>query len=175
LVSIVSKVAIYLFVSVILVFSFIKPVHAQTSSYSELQSAYMFNFAKYIKWPGEVNVFVIGIYGKTDFFDTWRNTLQAKKIGGREISVREFGTMEELKGCHIVYIPTTESKKLAEIRTATAGKNILIVTEDDLIKKGAAISFVVEDDRLRFKIKKSLLSEAGLTAAEGLLKLAIEL
>jgi hypothetical protein len=42
-----------------------------------------------------------------------------------------------------------------------------------MIKKGAMISFVVEDEKLRFKLKKASLASAGLVASDGLLKLAI--
>jgi hypothetical protein len=148
---------------------------AQTSSYGELQAAYLFNFAKYIKWPGELPVFVVGIYGDAEIFDGLQSTLKTKKIGGRDIELREIKSLDQLAGCQIIYLPESASESLSEIRETTAGKNVLIVTEEDLIKKGATISFVVEDDRLRFKLKKSALSEAGLTATEGLLKLAIEL
>jgi hypothetical protein len=168
-------VAFYFLVSAVWVVSFTPSANAQTSSYGELQGAYMFNFAKYIKWPGEIKQFTIGIYGKSDFIETWQNTLASKKIGGRDIALREISKLEDLGECNIVYVPEAESKKISEIRAAVSGKNVLIVTEEDQIKKGATISFVVEDDRLRFKIKKSLLTEAGLVASEGLLKIAIEL
>jgi hypothetical protein len=75
--------------------------------------------------------------------------------------------------CQIIYLPESSSHELSLLKGATAGRSILIVTEVDLIKKGAGISFVVEGDRLRFKLKKSILADVGLTASEGLLKLAI--
>lgn len=67
----------------------------------------------------------------------------------------------------------SNSRSLSLLTTELSGKTVLIVTEEDLIRKGAAISFVVEDDKLRFKVKKKELDQAGLVASDGLLKLAI--
>ena len=148
---------------------------AQTSSYEELQAAYIYNFAKYIRWPDEKPIFVIGVYGETEIVEFLQKTLEGKKVGTREIELRVILKPDHIQDCNIIYVPESDSRKIEELSKAVSGKNILVVTEDDLIKKGAAISFVVEDDRLRFKLKKSALAEAGLSASEGLLKLAIEL
>lgn len=145
----------------------------QASTYGELQAAYIFNFAKYIKWPGNATVFVIGVAGETDILDALQTTLKGKKVGGREIEIRTIATLEEAAACRIVYLPASNSEAIVDLRLAVVGKNVLIVSEEDLIKRGACISFIVEDERLRFKLRKAALEAAGLEASEGLLKLAI--
>jgi hypothetical protein len=147
---------------------------AQNSSYGELQSAYLFNFAKYIQWPREADSFVIGIFGETEISSDLENTLKGKKVRGLEIQMKEISSLDNLPECNIIYLPASNSKNLAALKNATAGKHILIVSENDLIKKGASISFVIEDDRLRFKLNVKSLSDAELTATEGLLKLALQ-
>ncbi len=146
---------------------------AQTSSYEELQAAYIFNFAKYIKWPEEGPTFVIGIYGNTEIIPFFEKHLSGKKVRTKAIEWRIISKLEHLTGVSIVYVSESASKNIKTLTTAIEGKSILIVTEDDLIKKGAAISFVVEEDRLKFKLKKTALKQVGLVASEGLLKLAI--
>jgi hypothetical protein len=141
----------------------------------DLQAAYLFNFAKYIKWPQESSTFVIGVYGEQEILVVLNNTLKGKKVGGKAIELKVIENTEEALQCNIVYVTGSGSKGINGLVTAMEGKNILIVTEEDLIKKGAAISFVVEDDRLRFKLKKTVLAKSGLVASEGLLKLAIQL
>jgi hypothetical protein len=150
-----------------------EPTKAQTSSYSELQAAYLFNFAKYIKWPGELKVFTIGVYGETEMMEILQSILKEKKVGGKSIELKQINSMDALGEVQIVYLPESNSKNINSLKNAVTGKNILIVTEDDLIKKGACVSFIVEDNRLIFKLKKSALSDAGLVASEGLLRLAI--
>jgi hypothetical protein len=146
---------------------------AQASSYGELQAAYLYNFVKYIKWPTEPEKFVIGFFGDEEMMNVLEKTLKEKKVRGREVILKKVATPEESLECHVVYLSESSSGKFAQVKDAAAESHILIVTEKDMIKKGAAISFVVEDERLRFKLKRAALSEAGLVPTEGLLKLAI--
>jgi hypothetical protein len=150
---------------------------AQSSLYEELQAAYLFNFAKYVKWPAEHDTFVIGIYGEPGNIDFLRSTLETKKIRGKAVEVRVLTTVEgiEKQAISMIYVPESGTKYFGTLLHALAGKSILIVTEKDMIKKGAMISFIVEDDKLRFKLKKSALDEVELVASDGLLKLAIVL
>jgi hypothetical protein len=148
---------------------------AQTSSYSELQAAYIFNFAKYVTWPEQQESFVIGIYGDTENTDLFRETLAGKRVHGKLIEMKPLASIEEINDVNIIYLPESGSKYLDEVIQAVKGKSVLIVTEEDMIKKGAMISFVVEDDKLRFKLKKAALDKVDLVASEGLLKLAIQL
>jgi hypothetical protein len=146
---------------------------AQTSSYQELQAAYIFNFAKYIKWPGDAKTFVIGVYDDDEIMDLLKTVLAGKKIAGREIELRVVTDSDDLTGYNIVYVPEGGSKEVSRLSNAISGKSILLVTEEDMIKKGAMISFVVEDEKLRFKLKQTSLTGSGLVASEGLLRLAI--
>jgi hypothetical protein len=145
----------------------------QRSSYGALQAAYLYNYAKYITWPGEGDHFVIGIYLDADITGDLETLLTGKRVRGKAIEIRKITTTEELLECNIVYLSGTNSKSIELLITSLEGKNILLVTEDDLVRKGATVSFVVEDDKLKFKVKKTLLDKAGLVASEGLLKLAI--
>jgi hypothetical protein len=147
-------------------------VTAQTPSY-ELQAAYVFNFAKYIQWPSEGEQLMIGVYNDNDVTSEFESTLKGKKVRGREIIVKKVVALEELLQCSILYVAESHSRNIDTLISSLMGKSILIVTEEDLIKKGAAISFVIEEERLRFKVKKKALELAALVASEGLLKLAI--
>lgn len=146
---------------------------AQSSSYEELQAAYLYNFAKYITWPGERSVFIIAVLGETEEMEDLQKTLKGKKVTGKEIQVRKIETLDKAEEYQIIYLFSSASKELVSVLKAISGKNVLVVTEEDLAKKGATISFVVEDDKLRFKLNESVLLKTGLKATDGLLKLAI--
>jgi hypothetical protein len=150
-------------------------VNAQSSLYEELQTAYLYNFAKYVNWPAERETFVIGIYGEPYNLEFLETYLESKKMKGKAIEVVVLKDIKEIeeKEINMIYVPDDRPKNFTALIDATAGKTILVVTGHDMIKKGAMISFVMEEDKLRFKIKKSALESVGLTASEGLLKLAI--
>jgi hypothetical protein len=155
----------------------IHSVRGQTQVYTfrDLQVAYIYNFAKYIKWPAESEEFVIGIYGDDALFEIFNRGLSVKKVSGKPVSIRHIEDPEDVKGCHIIYLPQSHSRELDELDNSARDENTLIVTEADLIKKGASISFTVVNNTLKFKLKESKLTEAGLIASQGLLKLAIVL
>src|SRR5688572_9887513 len=117
-----------------------EPAKAQTSSYGELQAAYMYNFAKYISWPQEGQEFIIGVFHDADIMAELEATLAGKKVRGKPIVLKKIRTAEETMTCNIVYLSESNSRSLGLVIAAVKDKNVLIVTEDDLIKKGATIS-----------------------------------
>jgi len=147
--------------------------YAQTFSYKELQAAYIYNFAKYIKWPKSEDKFVIGVYRESENVEILTKALSGKTVRSKAIEIRLVENTDDLSGINIIYLPESESRYIKELIVGVSGKNILLVTEEDLIKKGAAISFVVADDLLKFKLKKVVFDGTGLVAMDGLLKLAI--
>jgi hypothetical protein len=153
----------------------LQSAQAQTHVYAlrELQAAYIYNFAKYIKWPADSDQFVIGVYGDDELLLENFDMLNSKKVGGKPIVVKKIKSPEDILTCHIAYLPQSNSSKLEKLLRAAEGHHVLIVTEDDMIKKGASISFTVINNALKFKLKESTLTAAGLTASQGLLKLAI--
>jgi hypothetical protein len=116
---------------------------------------------------------VIGVYDDDEIMDLLKTVLSGKKIAGREIELKVLANSDNLTGCNIVYVPEGGSKDVSRLSDSISGKSILLVTEEDMIKKGAMISFVVEDEKLRFKLKQTSLTGSGLVVSEGLLRLAI--
>lgn len=158
----------------ILVFSLANcHISAQTFSYGELEAAYLYNFIKYTKCPGNVSILTISVFGETENMDELKKFFKGKKNAGSNIELKIINTEEEAIRCQIIYLPASASSKLPSLLKVTSGKNVLIVTEDDLAKKGATISFFIDDERLKFKINKTALLKSGIEASEGLLKLGV--
>jgi hypothetical protein len=144
---------------------------AQVSNY-KLQAVYIFNFAKYIKWTNAPSTFVIGIFGDAEMADFLQSNLQNKKIGNKPLEIKVLNKIEEISQCQLVYLSKSKSKQLSAITDLVDGQEILVVTEEDLAKKGAAISFFVEDNTLKFRLNQRVLTKSGLIASSGLLSLA---
>jgi hypothetical protein len=75
----------------------------------------------------------------------------------------------------MIYVPSAKTSMLKLIMDKTKGKPILIVGErEGLARKGAGISFVVDDDDvLKFDINKSVLDSQSLKIANLLMQLGI--
>ncbi|GAA0894090.1 hypothetical protein GCM10009122_37700 [Fulvivirga kasyanovii] len=159
----------------LLIFCLCIPATAQVSSYQELQGAYLYNFAKYIVWPEEDSeLFIIGVIEHAEITDHFKDIFKDKKVRGMKIKLKTIHSETELSPAHMVYMPNNSSLDISSIKSALQGTSTLIVTEEDLIGKGANISFIKKGKSLRFTVDEKALTGIGLTANQGLLNLAIQ-
>lgn len=154
---------------------------AQEASPTEyqLKAAFLFNFVKYVDWPAESFAgpeapFVIGVLGENPFGRELENTLRNKTIGGRPLVQKLVATVEDAKGCHVLFISTSESKRFREIFTRLQSTSTLTVGETEkFLDAGGMINFVIEGKKLRFQINAEAAKNAGLRISSKLLSLAV--
>ena len=158
--------------TIFLLFLTIHFSQAQITTYKG-QALFIYNFTKHIKWQTSPTIFTIGVYGKSDIISELNATLKGKQIEGKAIQVIIIASVADVAQCQLVFLPGNKSRELSNILGATNAKDILIVTEHDLTEKGAAISFVTVEEKLRFRINEAALSKAGLQVSGGLLSLAL--
>jgi hypothetical protein len=142
----------------------------------EIHSAMLFNFMKYIQWPneGEAGEFVLGVLGEDDVFNTMKTRYDGKPKGAKKYVVKKLATAAEAASCQVVYIGKFKSKEFENIKTATAGKSILTITDsNNLGQKGSCINFKVIDGRLKFELNNASLNGASLKVSSQLSSMAI--
>ena len=98
-----------------------------------------------------------------------------KKAKGRKIVVVNVASPADALLCNMIYISSKKSADLKAIAEKIKGKAVLIVAErEGLAKKGAGISFMIDDDdALKFDINKSVMDAQSLKIAQMLLRLGI--
>jgi YfiR/HmsC-like len=152
-------------------------LRAQKLNY-ELVSMYVYNFTKYIEWPHDRSNpdFVVGVYGESPVTAMLNKYISGKHVGQRIITVKVIHSVDEINACSIVFVPQEASAKLKDLSSQVKGKPILIVSEKfGQSKKGAGISiFLDEDDdeKTKFEINKTIITNDGLIISTNLLKLA---
>lgn len=136
---------------------------------------FLYNFMKYIEWPDKSGDFVIGVMGDSKVKEELTLLAGKKKVGARNIVVKTISNPEDVLLCNMVYIPSSQTNMLKILVTKVKDKPILLVGErEGLARKGAGISFVVDDDDvLRFDINKSVLDSQSLKIANLLMQLGI--
>ena len=153
---------------------------AQGSQPSEYQvkAAFLFNFAKFVEWPpesfaGETSPLVIGILGDSPFGGDLERIIQNKTINNRLIVIKPLSSLAEAKNCHILFISTSEKKRLAEIFDSLRGISVLTVSETDgFTEAGGMINFDWEGKKIRFQINDEAAKKAKLKISSKLLRLA---
>lgn len=152
---------------------------AQETSEYKVKAAYLYNFAKFIHWPDNAfnttkSPLVIGVLG-TNYFKGSLKPLAVKKVHNRTIEIKHFKTIEEVQGCHLLYVSKSEEKNHSLILKELATQPILTVGGyKDFVKLGGIIQFVTRRDRLRFSINLAVANQNNIQIDAQLLSLAAE-
>jgi hypothetical protein len=144
-------------IALVLLCGSLNKVKAQETDY-KAYTLFIYNFMKYVEWPEAQSKgdFVLAVMGDSPIQKELQALASAKKIKGRNIVIRKCNTVEDTYGCHLVFVPSSKSAMVKNLKDQTKDKPVLIVGErEGLAKKGASLSFVTEDDdELKFDINK---------------------
>lgn len=134
-------------------------------SIPQAQSIFIYNFTRLVEWPGEYKngEFTIGVLGSSDVFNELKNYTGTKMVGNQPIKVLKFNSAAEVTKCHMLFVGYGKTKELPDVMTKLGGGSTLLITENRAaIDKGAAVNFVVIEDKLRFELKTSNATSVGL-------------
>ena len=144
----------------------------------QLKAAFVYNFAKFVEWPppafGDATApMVIGILGESPIRGDLDRAIRDKTINNRPLVIKEPHSAAEWTNCHILFISTSEKKRLPEILGSLHGASVLTVSETDgFTQTGGMINFVSEGNKIRFQINEAAAKNAGLKISSKLLSLA---
>ena len=144
----------------------------------ELKAAYVYNFAKFARWPGTgdagvPNPLVIGVLGDERVAEAIIALTRGRTVGGSVIEVKSFGANDVPATLHIIYIGDSQDEALHRLAGTLFQSGRLTIGEtESFTQHGGIIRLFVEVDRLRFEIDNSHAQKAGLTLSSQLLMLA---
>jgi ribosome-associated protein YbcJ (S4-like RNA binding protein) len=144
----------------------------------QIKAAYLYNFAKFVEWPAPAftnneSPLVIGVFGPNPFGDELIAIAKDHKINGRSIVIKHVATLAEARGVHLMFFGDTEDGHIAGTLAALKENGVLTVGESEkFIASGGMISFVLEENRVRFEINAAAAERQGMKISAQLLKLA---
>jgi hypothetical protein len=126
---------------------------AQTTNY-QAYSVFVYGLSKYMSWPAtDKTEFTIAVVGKSKVFDEMVKTYAGKLINGLPVKIVQVDDPNEVVSPHIFYVSDGKSSVIEAIHKQTEGKPVLIIAErEGLHKKGATMSFIAIDNKLRLDI-----------------------
>lgn len=138
-----------------------------------VKAAYIYNFAKYVDWPGmESKEFRVCTAGRDDLGGAL-SALDRRSAQGREIQVRQNVAWDQLKDCQIIFVGDRDSKLLSSVVRQLLGTPVLIVSDNQqAVEAGAHIALASAEDRVEFDVNLANLQRANLKASSQMLKLA---
>lgn len=139
------------------------------------QAAYMYNFFSFLEWPASSRTgdFNIGVLGNDAIVPELQKIAKTKKVISQSIKILVFNNVNEIKKCHVLFIPKKQSSNITKAITKIENWNTLIISNaNDGISKGAAINFVLKNGKLAFELKKSNATKYNVKISSNLNKLA---
>ncbi|MGL4597465.1 MAG: YfiR family protein [Bacteroidia bacterium] len=170
----VRKLRVPGFVVVLCMLMFPFQVKAQETNYRSY-ALLLYNFAKNTTYPSSAKTtYTFGVYGASPVLQELQKLAKLKKVHNLTIVVKQVNTPQEAAQCDQIFLPVNKSNQIKAITEATKGKPVLLVAErENYYLKGAAISFVIDDDDiLRFDINTKILKQQGLDVTPNLLQVA---
>jgi hypothetical protein len=144
----------------------------------EVKAAYIYNFAKFVSWPADAfptrnSPLIIGVLGDNEFGSLLETLVKGKTIQEHPISIRFPQKPADLRSCHMIFISTSEIKKIKPITEALGPLPILTITESDTGSQTKGIlNLFIEEGRVQFEVDITGAERVHLQISSKLLRLA---
>jgi hypothetical protein len=132
-----------------LVVACVLPLRLQaTVTEADLKAVFIFRCTQFVEWPadaygGEGEPFVIGVLGTNPFGSLLEEVVAGEKFQGRRIVVRFYDRVEDALESQILYISSSEEKRISEIFSKLDGRPILTIGDmEGFATRGGMIRFM---------------------------------
>jgi hypothetical protein len=116
---------------------------------------------------------VIGILGDDPVGATLSQAAADEEAQGRPLVVRRSRRVEDLVGCHLLFVAKSETPRLGQILRAVQDQPVLTVGDTEAFHRaGGMILFVTQGSRVTFDICDKATKRAALVLSAKLLKVA---
>jgi hypothetical protein len=156
-------------------------LHAQVAhpTESQVKAAYLYNFGKFVRWPEDRNAkldpLLICILGKDPFGAVLDSTVSGENIDGRKITVKRLSVLQEAAPCSVLFVSSSEERRLAAILPVAQRLSILTVSDmQNFAQRGGVIGLLNEQGKIRFEVNRAAAERAHLVLSSELLKVAIK-
>ena len=144
----------------------------------EIKAAFLFNFTRFIEWPSEsftdpTGPIVIGVIGDDPFGAELANAVKNRRVNGRSIVARSISSAEDARATHLLFVGMTRPEDLARLMRVLSGYPVMTVGESAAFTAlGGTITFVVQDNKVRFQINAESAEQVHVRISAQLEKLA---
>jgi hypothetical protein len=151
---------------------------AEISREYQLKAVFLFNFAQFTDWPpgafaDEKAPIILGVLGNDPFGTTLSDTIKDETVQGHPLRVEHYRRAEDIKTCHILFISQSETRHAEEVVSRLKGKPTLTVADaEGPATKEVMIRFIVENNKVHFRINQQAAASANLTLSSRLLRVA---
>lgn len=150
-------------------------VYAQATPEYRAKAGFLYNFIAFTEWPARVgSPLPLCVYGASPF-GVELAALEGKSVGRRILTVRNPASIEQLRGCRVVFVSGSAIDSLPRILETLQGEPVLIVADSNgALDAGAGINMLVRQSKIAFEVNLAAARRADLNLSSKLLHLASE-
>jgi hypothetical protein len=149
---------------------------AQAVTQPALKAAFLYNFAKFVEWPGDSSPsgpLTLCVLDDAAVEDALAQLVNGTAVNGRGVALMRGMRNRSLRICHLVYVSDSDATRATATLDDFKGAPILTVGDgEEFTRSGGMIGLIVEDGRMRFSINPDAAQRAGLKLSSKLLSLA---
>jgi hypothetical protein len=142
-----------------------------------VKAVFLFNFTKYVTWPasgiGERSPAALRICVTADdgFFALLKSAVEGEVIDGRPLVPVALEGLDDARTCQILYVGDSQTPDAKAWLSVVRSGQILTVGDGALTDE-TVITFVRDDNRIRFDINRAAAERRNLNVSAKLLRLA---
>ena len=144
---------------------------------ANLKAVFLFNFTKYVTWPGpgaaerSPSELRICVTANDEFFSLLKTAMGGEDIDGTPLVPVALEGLDDARTCQILYVGDSRSADAKAWLSVVRGEQVLTVA-DGALNDDTVISFVRDDNRIRFDINRVAADRRNLNVSAKLLRLA---
>jgi len=144
---------------------------------ASVKAVFLYNFAKYVSWPpvvpGDRSPAEVRICVTADdaFFALLKDAVEGESIDGRPLLPVALEGLDDAPTCHILYVGDSQSADARAWLSVVRNRQVLTVGDGPLTDE-VVITFVRDQNRVRFDVNRTAGTRRGLNVSSKLLRLA---
>ena len=136
-----------------------------------LKAAFVFNFVQFVEWPSGAfshpkAPLEIGILGQDPFNGAMDRAMAGKTVNGHPLIVRHYPTVNDIQGCHVLYVPAASQEQFPAAQQKLSGNSVLTIGEPEgFTDGGGVIRLYTEGKFIKFDVNRGTADRTGSTSA----------
>lgn len=142
----------------------------------EVEAVYLYNFAKFIRWPQGAASQTISLCVLNDepVASALQRVVAGEMVDGRNLRVKSLSDVSEGTDCNILFMGPPEDLHMREDLAVLHHAPVVTVSNDaDFLQQGGIIQFAMISGAVRFSVNLDAARRAGVTLSSQLLKVAL--
>jgi hypothetical protein len=151
------------------------PASAQDTLETDVKAAFLYNFTRFVEWPGAPagDRFTICVVGDAALASSLDAIITGEEAGGRPLTRMEPTTPDDARLCQILFVGGGDQQKGSALLAAVQQSPVLTVGDPPtFLQQGGVIRFVRDAKNVRFDISTAAMRRAGLKVSSKLLRVA---